>query len=487
MNVEHFAALFPGSARGRGKYTVGKTVDAKGKRKGKAITETDGGATLEHFTAHLLGKVGLGVIPIDDDGTCMFGVIDVDNYSDLDHAALAARIKAMGLPLVVCRSKSGGAHLYLYLSEAATAAQVRELLAKWTKVLGYSEKTEIFPKQDGLDGPDDFGNWINLPFFDSERTTRYAVNAVSGKAMLLDEFITVAEGMRTTIEAAEEIVLPEPPQTEQPESTASQRVRDGDVPEGQRHNDLKTWLVAKRKQGLDIEELGILVRNKAPELWAEAEQREGLKEAEQILRWIEKKIMPEPEDFEQLVRLELGETVIWKLRVRGQWVRLDTAQLDTYRSMRRAVMEQIAEVLPELTRTRWNSILTALMAGKTTEVGVDDFSPAGLAWNQTLNFLTIHGTARARDEILLGRAWCDEEKSRVYFISDHLIKNLRMHRNFIELKEIYLLLKSHGGFATTLSIAGKTTRVWWLPEEAVAMARQTEEFAPVRVPGVEEF
>lgn len=305
-----------------------------------------------------------------------------------------------------------------------------------------------------------------------------------------DPFLTRIESENATQPYGAAQILAEFPLTPEegkPSSTASQRVRDDDVPEGQRHNDLKTWLVAKRKQGLEIEELSILVRNKAPELWAEAEQREGLKEAAEIVSWIEKKIMPEPEDFEQLVRLELGETVIWKLRVRGQWVRLDTAQLDTYRSMRRAVMEQIAEVLPEMTRARWNSILTALMASKTTEVGVDDFSPAGLAWNQTLNFLTIHGTARARDEILLGRAWCDDEKSRVYFISDHLIKNLRMHRNFIELKEIYLLLKNHGGFATTLSIAGKTTRVWWLPEEVVAMARQTEEFAPVRVPGVEEF
>ena len=153
-----------------------------------------------HYAAHL-AAYWFVLIPIRSDA-CVFGVIDVDTYDNLDLPALAARIKEMGLPLIVCRSKSGARILSVSL-EATTAARVRALLAEWAAALGYPG-VEIFPKQVALD-PDETGNGINLPYFNAEHTTRYAVN---GKAMQFDEFLLVAENMRTTIEAAEAI---EPP------------------------------------------------------------------------------------------------------------------------------------------------------------------------------------------------------------------------------------------------------------------------------------
>jgi hypothetical protein len=50
--------------------------------------------------------------PINQDNLCKFGALDIDTY-DLDHKALGAKIRKLKLPLLHCRSKSGGAHLVL--------------------------------------------------------------------------------------------------------------------------------------------------------------------------------------------------------------------------------------------------------------------------------------------------------------------------------------------------------------------------------------
>lgn len=59
------------------------------------------------YVAHLEGRAGLGIVPIRDDNTCMWGCIDIDNYT-IDHNKLLEKIRQLELPLVVCRTKSGG-------------------------------------------------------------------------------------------------------------------------------------------------------------------------------------------------------------------------------------------------------------------------------------------------------------------------------------------------------------------------------------------
>ena len=67
----------------------------------------------QDYQDHLDGKdPALGVIPINENNSCRWGCIDVDEYN-LDHKKLAASIKSHKFPLVMFRSKSGGAHLFL--------------------------------------------------------------------------------------------------------------------------------------------------------------------------------------------------------------------------------------------------------------------------------------------------------------------------------------------------------------------------------------
>lgn len=164
--------LFDGLRRAYGEFKiVGKS--AQGKITGRATTRmadlTDS-KLVRLWEEHLAGRAGLGIIPICDDNTCWWGCIDID-VNTINHAALEARINEAGLPLVVARSKSGGAHCFVFFNEPADAATVRSSLSEWAAWLGHGG-CEIFPKQEKLANENDVGNWLNMPYFDAEMPTR---------------------------------------------------------------------------------------------------------------------------------------------------------------------------------------------------------------------------------------------------------------------------------------------------------------------------
>ncbi len=195
--ADRFHALFAGLDRAHGRYTPEK-ANGGGKKVGGAALTVRSAPTPQLWERHLAGTYGLGVVPIRDDGTCRWGAIDVDVYQRLDHAALRRRVEERGLPLVVCRSKSGGGHLFLFLADDAPAELVRSKLTEWADALGYPG-AEVFPKQTRLDD-EGVGNWINMPYQAGDRTTRYAVGS-DGAALSATEFLALAEVAAVTAEA----------------------------------------------------------------------------------------------------------------------------------------------------------------------------------------------------------------------------------------------------------------------------------------------
>ena len=156
--VDKFSEIFAGNTNGYGLYN------------GKGHTFVKNPVTKELYEQHLTGKISLGIVPIRADGKCKFGALDIDDHKnseikkDFDYKKLLEKIKFLKLPLVVCRSKSGGAHAYLFLDEWTNAKAVRAILAKFAYALGYERGTvEIFPKQDSLKSGDS-GSFINLPY-----------------------------------------------------------------------------------------------------------------------------------------------------------------------------------------------------------------------------------------------------------------------------------------------------------------------------------
>ena len=135
---------FRGSNEAHGQTTVG-SVGRNGKTEANSRVVREP-LTEELVKNHLDGNHGVGAIPITRENECYFGAIDIDQY-DLDHKGLIKKILEFKFPLVVCRSKSGGAHLFCFLKEPAQAKIFREYLTEIASALGYA-KAEIFPKQD---------------------------------------------------------------------------------------------------------------------------------------------------------------------------------------------------------------------------------------------------------------------------------------------------------------------------------------------------
>ena len=144
--AQRMLVAFEGSKVAHGTTTVGRIG-----RNGKADSESRivrEPLTKKIMQGHIEGKQGVGSIPINDDNKCKWGALDIDIY-DLDHKALQATIQKLKLPLLHCRSKSGGAHLYLFIEEYEQAKVVREYLLEMAVALGHSG-CEIFPKQDKI-------------------------------------------------------------------------------------------------------------------------------------------------------------------------------------------------------------------------------------------------------------------------------------------------------------------------------------------------
>jgi hypothetical protein len=121
VEESQFQALFPAYSKAHGTSAIRGIEPKTGKRKAAYTTEAYPASDrvwAEHFSG---GPKGLGIIPLLDDGiSVQWAAIDID-VNDIDHARLEAKAVELGLPLVICRSKSGGAHCYLFLEQPCPA------------------------------------------------------------------------------------------------------------------------------------------------------------------------------------------------------------------------------------------------------------------------------------------------------------------------------------------------------------------------------
>ena len=180
-----FKEIFEGLTIAYGQYQKGEN-NGEGKQKGKAFIVRKP-VTNELWENHLQGQgPALGIIPITEHNTCKWGCIDIDEYN-FNHADLVNDIRSRNFPLIVCRSKSGGAHVFLFTKDFIPASQMQGTLKKMAEVLGY-EGAEIFPKQtEILVERGDTGNFLNLPYHNEMKGLRYAIKD-DGSAATLQEF-----------------------------------------------------------------------------------------------------------------------------------------------------------------------------------------------------------------------------------------------------------------------------------------------------------
>jgi len=189
--------LFRANSRVIGQHSAELEKSEDGKVTHVRRSFAQGPCTEEHWRNHLEGKINLALVPIDDYSQVKFVCIDVDldimAEAKVTLVSLAAQIEAYGFPFVVCRSKSGAAHLYGFLKDLSPASSIRNSLKRYADILGFNNTRpcELYPHTAKLDVSSN-GKCITMPYFNGEDTDRYAVDA-QGNPLSLNQFIALAE------------------------------------------------------------------------------------------------------------------------------------------------------------------------------------------------------------------------------------------------------------------------------------------------------
>jgi len=210
MDLSRFPELFDGSKKRYGTFKPSGLKRADGKVEGRYDWESfpANGDESQMWLDHVNGIQSIGIVPIREDSTVSFGVIDVDQVKSEDEAnQILDKMRSWNLPLVPFRSKSGGIHAYLFIDGSAPAKEVKRRLTALSLKLGRPKSSiDIFPVQTKLNA-DGTGNQINTPYFNykDQETKRWAIRNYNIKDLIpLEEFLTM-KITRVTLKELESI------------------------------------------------------------------------------------------------------------------------------------------------------------------------------------------------------------------------------------------------------------------------------------------
>jgi phosphoglycolate phosphatase-like HAD superfamily hydrolase len=185
--LERFKQVFSGLEIAYGQTKKTDNFSETGKHQTKSFTIKNP-PTDKLWQAHLDGEdPALGIVPIREDNKCKWGCIDIDTYP-FDHKSFIKKIRDKNIPMILFRSKSGGAHAFLFTKDFVPASLMRDRLKKIAAELGHA-RAEIFPKQDYIRADrGDTGSFLNLPYHGSDNTVRYAFDD-EGNKLSLTQFL----------------------------------------------------------------------------------------------------------------------------------------------------------------------------------------------------------------------------------------------------------------------------------------------------------
>ena len=479
--MKAFKEIFEGLNSAYGQYIPSTVHSSNGKQKGRPFTVKKPVIDLL-WENHLKGKEpALGIIPINEKNLCRWGCIDIDQY-DFNHKKFIKKIKQKKLPLVVCRSKSGGAHVFLFVSEWIEAAAMREKLKVMAATLGYSE-CEIFPKQEYLlIERGDTGSFLNLPYHGGDNTTRYAF-LENGDAASLNGFIGLYERNKLTKEKFENLTI---------ESENEQNIKDGPpclqilckegFPEGTRNNGLYNIGVYLKKANPDTWQTDLATYNTKfmkPPLSPQQVMTtiSSLNKKDYQYKCKDQPICNYCDSLTcQTRKFGIGNGTLmpdisnlrkftsdpprWFVNVGGETVDVKTNELRTFDLFDEACMDQISIKLPNVSKPIWGKVISNLMKA------VEEIeAPETLKYKKQLeehleNFTTDRAAGKQKTDINRGVSWTDE--GRTYFKFKDFWKYLQNTRTW-DMERNKTLTKIGEYFDANIkdqiSIAGKDVKV----------------------------
>jgi hypothetical protein len=447
--VDRFAAAFEGSSVAHGQTTVGN-VRKNGKTEAKSYIVREP-LVKELVERHLSGQHGVGSIPINSQNMCRFGALDIDTYP-IDHAALLKKCRRFKIPLVVCRSKSGGAHLFLFTQDWITATDMRDHLTEFAAVLGYGG-CEVFPKQNKiLAERGDVGNFINLPYFDAENTLRYAIDE-KGEELSLEEFLDLIDESKVTLDdlrklefASENDELREMPPclrimfaTSVPNGTRNKVMFHAAVTAKMMHPDtweqvLEKWNQKYCKPSLPANEIvTIQQQHKKKDYGYLCKEEPMCSHCDKAACREAKFGIGKNSSMPGITGLTVqkSEPRLYFLDVDGKRLELSTEQLQMPLQFQRACMEQLDIMPPILKAADWQIYVNGLLQDATMIEVPKELTVKGQFEELLETYCTSRIRAKSPQEMMLGKPWTEDDHTM--FTIKGLMEFLR-NRGFRELK-----------------------------------------------------
>ena len=485
--TKRFMKLFDGYQNAYGQYRT-VTEEADGKLSGRALTISEK-VSVKNFEDHLIGDGSiLGIIMLKEDNTCSFGCIDIDirGMVKLEEPLEELEKRVQSMPLVMCRSKSGGAHLYLFADPPIKATKMVSKLTEFAAQLGYGG-VEIFPKQVQRANERDRGNWINLCYHGGEKSERYAIK--NGKRLNLKEFVEFAEEKTCTVKELNSYE-PELKAIFEDGPPCLQYLSTMGFPEGTRN--------------VSLFNIGVYYRKKNPDDWQEDVMRHNYEfvkpalsatEVSGIIKGVAKKdyiytckqsplcnycektkCLKRPFgigggggnggqtiEIDAITKYETEnkQSVRWYIEIGGERIEVTTEQLLDQRRLQKICVERLNKCPSTMPAPRWESRVNELLEVVEVIHDPDDASPKGQFEKLLDTFLTGKVQARHRDEIMNGKPWNNTEDARVYFRSEDMFVYLDTRRyKYSTQHQIWSWLREGGAERKTFRIKGKPVKVW---------------------------
>jgi len=492
MDINKFKKVFAGLDRAYGQYTAG---GSKGKKvDGVAITKR-GALSDALWQNHLEGKTpSLGSIPIRDDNNCTWGCIDIDTYP-LDIKKIISEIRKNKLPLVPCRSKSGGAHLFIFVSELVPAKLVVDKLQEIAASLGHGN-CEIFPKQVEVNSDrGDVGSWLNLPYFNASNTMRYAY-LDDGSSADLQQFFDLYDKYKVTKEELENLEVKTskkqdsfdgPPCIEKLMEVGVVQGMDPDTPNAGRDNALFHYSVYAKKKWPDTWQNKVNDFNnkymKPPLEYKEVTKTIKSHEGKEYEGYMCKtrpmcNYCVEPKcrlrkfgikgdieyDFTDIKKYQT-ENSYWYITIDKKQVRIRSNDLFEYNLFAKACFDQINIVLPEMTKKDWKARLTELAKNAQIEKLAEDTTLDGRFDEHLHSFVNDLGKAQTMDEVAYGK--CYHEDGYIYFKMKFLTQYLDKQRfRGYDTIRTAARLRELGADQAVRKADKKNSRMWKIGAEA---------------------
>lgn len=488
--AKEFLALFQGNPNHRGRYVITNyTPNDKGKITGRAST-IPCQISEAVWKEHLEGRDPLGIVPTMPNGTTAWACYDIDIYPT-PHTQLIERLARVGLQVVVCRSKSGGAHVYFFFSTPISCDAVIRKMREMTGLLGLERTVEIYPKQEDLGTERGAGNWVNMPYENGEKSVRVGLDGY-GSPLSAEDFIAVAHRIRLRpeeflgIDVQHKEILPGGP------PCLNRIVLQGGLSEF-RNNFFYSLGVYYRKVGLTLEEAlakaqGVNAETCTPELDAK-ELRDTITSAygkEYFYKCTDLPIKnhcskaacrrckfgigggEETELAIEIIRIahnQAGEGA-WQLETSIGTVLVDEETLFSLPRLKVAFLKQCRILLPNVTTKAWHKLLDKSRDKIEVIDETSDLSNHEMMRSRLMDWLGSNLCTEKQDLLVVGRPI--RENGRYIFRPEDFEEYLKARRWLdLDRSEVYAWFRKWGFVHARHAVNGTRVRVWYVPCDQV--------------------